>query len=401
MFIVLGLALTLLALRRHVVVAQAAAIGLLLLSLLNLAGYAARGTSLYLSLPGRGTSILTTLAVMALAFAALAALPHAGIMRALSADLPSAPVARRMLLATFAVPLLLAGGAMAALQVGFYEAGSALPLLAWAAVVLFTLLMWRFALQLHEVDMARAQVQQELRAALDELHAEHERKDVFLAMLAHELRNPLAPIRAAADVLSLPSQLPPERQRNLGGIIGRQVDQLVRMVDDLMDVSRVNRGQVQLDLLPLDMHAVVDDACLQARPLVERKRQQLTVDMAARPLFVSGDQQRLVQVIANLLNNAAKYTPVGGAIGVHLSAAPESVVVMVSDNGSGISPEMLPRVFDVFAQAAPGNPEGGLGLGLALVKRLVELHHGTVHAQSDGPGRGSTFTVTLPRVLLS
>lgn len=397
MFLVLGLALFALARQRHVVLAQSASIGLLLLCLLNLAGYGARGTSLYLVLPGRGTSILTTLAVVMLALGALFARPREGIMRAVNSELPSAPLVRRMLLAAFAVPVLLGAAAMAALHANLSDPASMLPLMAWSAAALFTTLVWRLALQLRKVDMARERAQQELNGVLDQLKAEHERKDIFLATLAHELRNPLAPIRAAADVLALPAAAEPERLRHLSAVISRQVDQLVRLVDDLMDVSRVSRGQVTLDMRLLDMHRVIEDAGEQVRPLIERKQQRLRIEMAERPLYVSGDHQRLVQVAANLLNNAAKYTPSGGTLTVSLSAGADDVTVRVQDNGSGIDPALLPRVFDVFTQADPDGAEGGLGLGLALVRRLTELHGGTVSADSPGPGQGSTFTVRLPR----
>jgi signal transduction histidine kinase/CheY-like chemotaxis protein len=225
------------------------------------------------------------------------------------------------------------------------------------------------------------------------------RKDEFLAMLAHELRNPLAPISAAAQLLSR-GPLDPERIARTSTIIGRQVAHLTALVDDLLDVSRVTRGLVVLSRAEVDLKRVVADAVEQARPLVEARRHHLAVHLPPEQAVVDGDYKRLVQVLANLLNNAAKYTPEGGKLVVWLGAAGEQVALSVSDTGIGISPELLPKVFDLFSQAerTPDRAQGGLGLGLALVKSLVELHGGTVAASSEGRGAGSEFTVRLPRL---
>jgi CheY-like chemotaxis protein len=225
------------------------------------------------------------------------------------------------------------------------------------------------------------------------------RKDEFLAMLAHELRNPLAPISAAAQLLGR-GPLDPERLARTSTIIGRQVAHLTALVDDLLDVSRVTRGLVVLSRGEVDLRRVVADAVEQARPLVEARRHQLAVHLPPEPALVDGDYKRLVQVLANLLNNAAKYTPEGGKLVVWLGGAGDQVALSVSDTGIGISPELLPKVFDLFSQAerTPDRAQGGLGLGLALVRSLVELHGGTVAASSEGRGAGSEFTVRLPRL---
>jgi len=226
-----------------------------------------------------------------------------------------------------------------------------------------------------------------------------QRKDEFLAMLGHELRNPLAPIRAASDLLRLPS-LGPEKIQQTSEIISRQVKHMTGLIDDLLDLSRVSRGLVTLDETLLDARQIVTAAVEQVRPLVDARRHRVTIQMPGEAAFVHGDQKRLVQIVANVLNNAAKYTPEGGDIVVALFADEDTVSYVVSDNGIGMAPHTIAHVFDMFAQAerSSDRSQGGLGIGLALVRNLVALHGGRVAAYSEGIGKGSRFTVTLPRV---
>jgi PAS domain S-box-containing protein len=239
----------------------------------------------------------------------------------------------------------------------------------------------------------------ERKAAEDKLRAADRRKDEFLAMLAHELRNPLAPISAAADLLRI-GRLDEARVRQSSAIIGRQVRHMTSLVDDLLDVSRVTRGLVTLTRAPVSARTIVDEAVEQVRPMFEARRQTLGIDIAAADAQVLGDKARLVQVLANLLNNAAKYTPEERRIDVaaRVDAARGRLLLTVSDEGIGIEPELTGHVFDLFTQAqrSVDRAQGGLGLGLALVKNLVELHGGTVACTSAGLGRGSTFEVALP-----
>jgi PAS domain S-box-containing protein len=237
----------------------------------------------------------------------------------------------------------------------------------------------------------------EQKRARDELQANNRRKDDFLAMLAHELRNPLAPISTAAYLLRTRT---PDAS-NVGyaaAIIDRQVQHMKELVDDLLDVSRVTRGLVELERRPVEVNAVVASAIEQVRPLIDARSHQLTCTTSG-DVHVLGDRTRLVQVVANLLNNAAKYTPAQGSIHASVEVG-ECVMLSVSDSGVGIEAQLLPRVFELFTQGerTPDRAEGGLGLGLALVKSLVELHGGQVVAESAGPGRGSTFTIRLPRL---
>jgi signal transduction histidine kinase/ActR/RegA family two-component response regulator len=246
-----------------------------------------------------------------------------------------------------------------------------------------------FALQKKE--SARGLAERELRAA-------DQRKDEFLAMLAHELRNPLAPISTGAHLLKLLHSDNAQISQTCA-IIARQVDHMTSLVDDLLDVSRVTRGLVSLSSQVLDLRAVVDDAAEQIRPLIATRRHRVVIDVPPEPALVSGDHKRLVQVVANLLGNATKYTPEGGRISLRLAADGSDFALTVTDDGIGMDTSLVQRVFDLFTQAerTPDRSQGGLGLGLALAKSLVELHGGSVGAHSDGQGRGSTFTVRLPR----
>ncbi|MGJ7917947.1 ATP-binding protein [Massilia sp. LXY-6] len=248
----------------------------------------------------------------------------------------------------------------------------------------------RMAASLQKKESARSLAERELRAA-------DQRKDEFLAMLAHELRNPLAPISTGAHLLKLLHSDNSQITQTCS-IIVRQVDHMTSLVDDLLDVSRVTRGLVSLSTQVLDLRRVIDDAAEQIRPLVTARRHRLVIDLPPAPAHVKGDHKRLVQVIANLLGNSTKYTPEGGTLQLRLEADGNDYVLTVADDGIGMEAALVERVFDLFTQAerTPDRSQGGLGLGLALVKSLIELHGGSVSAYSPGLGKGSTFTVRLP-----
>lgn len=228
------------------------------------------------------------------------------------------------------------------------------------------------------------------------------RKDEFLAMLAHELRNPLAPIMAAAEVLRL-AQFDEARVKQTSEIISRQGRHMTSLIDDLLDVSRVTRGLVTLDTIDLDAKRIVSEAVEQVRPLIEVRRHHIAVHICPESSYIRGDSKRLVQVVANLLNNATKYTPEGGAIDLKLAVRSDTVMITVEDNGIGMASDYLSKVFDMFSQAqrTTDRSQGGLGIGLSLAKSLVEKHGGSVKAESAGLGQGSRFTVSLPRISVS
>ncbi len=232
--------------------------------------------------------------------------------------------------------------------------------------------------------------------AADMSEADH-RKDEFLATLAHELRNPLAPIRTGLEVMKLVGGqvAAVEQTRNM---MERQLTHMVRLIDDLMDVSRISRGQLTLRMERVALAAVLQSALEAGRPLVEQRNQTLKVTMPTQPIMVNADVTRLSQVFVNLLNNAAKYSDRGGHIRLHVARDGSDVVVTVHDTGIGIAADQLPRIFEMFTQVDRSleKSQGGLGIGLTLVKRLVELHGGDVEARSDGAGHGSTFVVRLP-----
>jgi signal transduction histidine kinase/CheY-like chemotaxis protein len=246
----------------------------------------------------------------------------------------------------------------------------------------------------------------ERRRAEEALRDADRRKDEFLAMLAHELRNPLAPALNAVQILKLRGSDQPELTM-ARDMLERQVRQLIRLVDELLDVSRITSGKIRLQRQTLDMAVVVAHAVETSRPQIEAHRHQLTIDLPPEPLWVDGDLTRLAQVVSNLLNNAAKYTPEGGRIGLTVERAcatasggrqhPDEAVLRVRDNGLGLAADMLPRVFDLFSQAEQSlaRAQGGLGIGLNVVRRLVEMHGGSVQATSPGLGQGSEFIVRL------
>ncbi len=235
------------------------------------------------------------------------------------------------------------------------------------------------------------------RAAERALLEADRRKDEFLAVLAHELRNPLAPIRQAAVIARTPAATEAQTRWS-HDVIDRQVGHMSRLLDDLLDVSRITRGTLEVRKSRVELSSVVDSAIEMARPLIDARRHTLDVDLPREPLPLDADPLRLAQVIGNLLTNAAKYTEPGGEIKLVARRDGEAVRVRILDNGIGLTPESLGRIFEMFVQIAPplDRAEGGLGIGLALAKGLVALHGGTIEARSGGPGQGSEFTVRLP-----
>lgn len=234
------------------------------------------------------------------------------------------------------------------------------------------------------------------------LRTADQKKDEFLAMLAHELRNPLAPIMSASAILAN-FHFDEGVVRRTGAIIARQAGHMTSLINDLLDVSRVTRGKVQLDTAELNIRDVIADAIEQVRPLLTRHLHHLDVLLAPVQVMVKGDRKRLVQVFANLLGNAAKYTPDGGRIELLLEARARTLTVSIRDNGVGMSAELIDSAFDLFSQGVQGldRSQGGLGVGLALARSLVQLHGGVVSAKSDGAGMGCQLEVTLPRVGLA
>lgn len=232
----------------------------------------------------------------------------------------------------------------------------------------------------------------------DELKSADRRKDEFLAMLAHELRNPLAPVRHAVTLLGIPN-IDAESSGQALQIMERQIEHMVRLVDDLLDVSRILRGRIELQPGPTELRSIIERALETSRPLIETHQHRLTVSLPGDPVWLHVDSIRIAQALSNLLNNASKYTPRGGEVFLTAEADSQSVRLIVRDTGVGIAPQMLPLIFDLFTQVdqSIARSEGGLGIGLTLVKNLIEMHGGTVAGFSEGLGSGSQFVIQLPR----
>ena len=241
----------------------------------------------------------------------------------------------------------------------------------------------------------RSRLADELRQIAAAMSEADRRKNEFLALLAHELRNPLAPIRSAVQLMQLTND--PEANKAATGIVERQVDQMVRLVDDLLDVSRISRGKIELRKQRIDLASIVKQAVEDTRPLVTSMGHELTVTMPPEPVFLNADRTRLIQVLGNLLNNACKFTDMGGRLSLAVEVVGGDVVISVGDNGIGIAAAQLPTIFEMFVQADTSMERSvsGLGIGLALVKNMVEMHGGTVEVRSYGLGRGSMFVVRM------
>ena len=232
----------------------------------------------------------------------------------------------------------------------------------------------------------------------EDAEAVNRRQNEFLAMLAHELRNPLSPLAMAASLLERDAGAAPQQLR-LASVIARQVDHMARLLDDLLDAARLSSGKIRLTVETLALADVLRHAVETVQPRILERGQALDVELPAATVAVEGDRVRLAQVFTNLLGNASKYTGDGGRLRLAAQAGPDEIVVTVADNGTGIAPEVLPYIFDLFTQGprSLARSEGGLGVGLNVVRNLVGMHRGTVEAHSDGPGHGSRFTVRLPR----
>lgn len=238
------------------------------------------------------------------------------------------------------------------------------------------------------------------KQAEEALRESDRRKDEFLAILAHELRNPLAPIRTGLELMRL-SGNDRDMIEEIRLTMERQAQQMVRLIDDLLDVSRITRGTIELRKSRVELAAVIESAVEAVRPLIEESRQQLSISLPKQPIVLDADQARLAQVVSNLLNNASKYMSAGGEIRLTARRDGRIVEISIQDAGIGIPPEMLGRIFDMFTQVDRSleRSHGGLGIGLTLVKRLVEMHGGTVAAHSPGPDQGSEFVICLPIVV--
>ncbi|HET9234559.1 MAG TPA: hybrid sensor histidine kinase/response regulator, partial [Candidatus Eisenbacteria bacterium] len=247
------------------------------------------------------------------------------------------------------------------------------------------------------LEILNRDLEQRVALRTADLQDADERKNEFLAMLGHELRNPLGAIRTAAQIIGM-RDITQEQRENSAAVIRRQVEHLVRLVDDLLDVSRITRGTISIRPEPTLVSDIVAQAVETTRPSVDGRSQTLSVELGSEQLIVNGDGSRLAQVLGNVINNAAKFTPEGGRIRVEVDRDGEDVAIRVTDTGVGVPPEQLETIFDLFTQVGrPGDrSSGGLGIGLALVKRIVQMHEGQVEAHSEGDGKGTQIVIRLP-----
>jgi len=382
-------------------VASALALLPIVLAGLAIVGYLYGASQLFAVARFTGIAFQTATMIAALGVALLAAVPEHGLAAALRRDDPGGVMLRSLLAPMIVLSLTLGTLRLAGERAGLYDRAFGTALRTVVEIALLIGLGWWTAARV-------SRHARQARAAQEALREANQRKDEFLATLAHELRNPLAPLRTSLDLARRKSGDPAAIAR-AHAVMQRQLDQMVHLVDDLLDVSRIARGTIALRRQPIDVASVVDKAIETSRPVLEAFNHRLTVVQRPGPIVVNGDVTRLTQVVANLLNNAAKYTDAGGHIRIKIERAAGEVLIKVRDDGAGIPAELQPRLFEMFTRSGDGRDggrAGGLGIGLALVRQLVESHGGSVGVQSpppaapdgEAPGRGSEFVVRLPTV---
>ena len=368
-------------------------------AMLSLIGYLLGAQPLYAIPRYTVISLQSTITLLALGAGLLLSLEDRQPMRSILAATASARLIRRVFPGILLVPVALGWVAIRGLDVGLYDAGFAMAAVVLGVMMVLTGLLWWSAAAVNEHERQLQASRGELAMSLSELEREDRRKNEFLATLAHELRNPLAPIRTGLAVLGRSAD-DAQLAASTRAMMDRQVRHMVRLIDDLLDLSRITRDRIELRLEPVELRNVLEQAVEACAPLMEHARQTLVVDLPPPALRVTGDAARLVQVFSNLLTNASKFTPPGGRVSVSHAEDGAVAQVTVSDTGRGIPPAQLDEIFGMFTQlSSPADRHhGGLGIGLTLSRRLVEMHGGHLAATSAGEGQGSEFTVVLPTV---
>jgi signal transduction histidine kinase/CheY-like chemotaxis protein len=393
-FMLLGLALLLLDADsdRAQAVRHQAAIVVLLIAMLGIVGYATGASPLYSFARVTGIALITALALSLLAAGILAARPDHGLVYLLCQPDEAGALARRLIVPAFLFPLATAMVLTAGVRARFFDDRFATAIMVVTVIVCLTGVIWATA-----ADLSRALRARDAAAAVrarreDALRAANRRQTEFLAVLSHELRNPLAPMRYALEMIP-DTEAGPSSPKE---VVQRHFGHLVRLVDDLLEVSRIATGKVRLRRRHVELGRIFTQAVEAAAPGMKSGRHQLMVTPPAETVWLDADPDRIAQVVTNLLNNAARYTPAEGRIELSAEVSDVEVLIRVKDDGMGLNEADLPRVFEMFSQiGGPGT--GGLGIGLALVKRITEMHGGRVEAHSDGPGTGAEFRVWLPR----
>jgi signal transduction histidine kinase len=376
---------------------------MLVLALVPIVGYAYGATGLYAVARYTGIALHTGIALFVLGFAIIAARPDVGPAAAFSSDAPHSVVARRLLVQTFVLVVTLGYVRLVGERRGWYDTGFGAAFMVVVTVVLLSFTIWRAAVALGHSERARQKAQQDLDALLVSERSARElaeradgAKDEFIATLSHELRTPLNAIIGWTQMLQR-GNVPEATRGKATEVVFRNATVLARLIDDLLETSRIATGNLELSQASVDLDAVVHAAIDAVMPVAQGKDLSITLDSAPGLPRVIGDAGRLQQVIWNLLSNAIKFSTRGGQVGVTVSAVADGVIVRVRDHGPGIDAVLMPHVFDRFRQGAPSESGGtGLGLGLYIAKHIVERHGGTIRVESAGAGAGAMFTVALP-----
>jgi signal transduction histidine kinase len=401
-----AMGIALLVMRRRPALAQTLALTTGTIAFIALVGYWYRVQELYSVARYTGIAWPTALALEVLSVGLVTANAQMGPASVLTSGGPGGVLARRLIVPAILVPPALGYLRVAGEQAGMYDTGMGPALLVVALAMLFTLLIWRTAASLDATDRVRVRVEQERddllvreRAARQTAERANQLKDEFLATVSHELRTPLNAIVGWTQLLRA-SLIPEERRAHAAEVVARNAGFLARLIEDLLDVSRIASGQLSLTMGPVNLAKVAERAVEAIGAAARDRNVNLTTHLDGAEAVVSGDAERLQQIVNNLLSNAVKFTPPGGRIDVRVSLDGGAAELVVSDTGRGIRPEFLPHVFDKFRQedATATREHGGLGLGLSIARDLAALHNGDLQAFSDGAGRGATFRLRLPRV---
>ena len=384
--------------------ASSLAIFVLSITSISLVGYWFGADELFGIARYTGIAWQTSTMLAGLGVGLMAAVPESGFVSAMRRDDAGGSVLRRLIVPIIGVPLLLGWLRIVGQNAGLYDMAFGTAIRLVAEIMLLLWLLWWTAkgISVHaeaarKAEQALRESEQRYRVIAAEAEDAHRRKDEFLATLAHELRNPLAPIGNALALIKRTGNNP-EIQQQAHETIQRQFGQMVRLVDDLLDIGRITRDKLELRAERAELASVIHQAVETCRPIAEGMKQSLHVSLPAESIWLHADPVRLAQVFINLLNNASKFSEQGAAISVAAKRLGNEVAVSVMDSGIGIAPEKIESIFDMFEQVDKSmeRTRGGLGIGLTLVKRLVELHGGRIAVRSDGPGHGSEFTVWLP-----
>jgi signal transduction histidine kinase/ActR/RegA family two-component response regulator len=396
-FVLLGAALLLVDARsqRARAYGQAAALTVCTLAMLPLVGYAFGLTGLFANSTSTGISITTATALLVLSLSTLAGRPAFGLAGLLCREDETGAMARQLFAAAVLLPFGLGWLLARAYQANIIDGAFAISLMTVVLMIGLTALIWRAGAEVGRALDQRVAVERALTESARSLREVDRQKNAFLATLSHELRNPLAPIRFALEMLAGPAAMAERAKKT----IARQVDHLVHLVDDLLDLTRIAHNKLQLHPKEVDAAQLLGDAVDAVAPETSKAGHDVVVTAPSAPVWMTADPNRVIQILSNLLTNAARYTPPGGRITAGLQVEDGAVVFFVRDNGMGLSEADVRRVFDMFVQVGEER-QGGLGIGLALVRGLVQLHGGSVEARSDGLGRGSEFRVRLPRAHL-